>query len=202
MDIVLGVAGIVGGYLIGSIPIAYIFTRIIKGVDIRDIDVGNVGAAAVRRPLGLIPGMLVALLDIAKGSAVIFLAQYLSGTGFLWVYGAGFSAILGHCFPIYIGFRGGQGTATLIGIFAVLSPVVMVITLGIAAVMLLITRRVFPMIISTSPALPLLLWLVAASLPLALYSLFLIVFMMSRNVHGIKSEIKKLSTRFLHHEKR
>ncbi len=195
MAILLGVAGIVAGYLLGSFPSAYIVTRILRRVDIRDIDVGNMGAAAVRRQLGLLPGIIVAVLDIAKGSAVIFLAQYLSGDVFIWVYGSGFAAILGHCFPVYIRFRGGQGTATLIGIFAILAPLVILITLAIAAVMLLVTRRIFPMIISTSPALPLLLWLVAGSVPLALYSLVLILFMISRNIDGILREIEKLKRR-------
>jgi acyl phosphate:glycerol-3-phosphate acyltransferase len=195
MGILLGVAGIIAGYLLGSFPSAYIITRIIKRVDIREIDVGNMGAAAVRRQLGLLPAIIVAVLDITKGSAAIFLAQFFSETGFLWVYGAGFAAILGHCFPAYIGFRGGQGTATLIGVFAVLAPLVTLIMLCIAALMLLITRRVFPMIISSSPALPLLLWLVAGSVPLALYSLFLILFMMSRNIGGISREIKIIKSR-------
>ena len=195
MNIILGILSVIAGYLIGSFPTAYIITKILKGVDIRNIDVGNMGAAAVRRQLGLIPGMLVAIVDIAKGSVVILLAQLLTGDVFLWVYAAGFAALLGHCFPVYIGFRGGQGTATIIGIFAVLSPLVLLVMLLLMGIILLIVRRIYPMVIICSPVLPILLWLLTASFPLTVYSLVLILFMISRNIKGISYEFTKFKNR-------
>jgi acyl phosphate:glycerol-3-phosphate acyltransferase len=196
MGIVTGIVCVVAGYLIGSFPTAFIITRIKRGVDIRDIDVGNMGAAAVIRQMGLLPGLLVAVVDMVKGSSTVLLAQQLSGADYIWVYAAGFAAILGHCFPIYIGFRGGQGTATIIGIFSVLAPVVILIMLPIMAILLLITRRIFPMVIASSPALPLLTWFIAGSLPLTIYAIVIIMFMVSRNTRGISSELIKLKGRY------
>jgi len=109
------------GYLCGSIPFAYIVTRRSKGVDIRKVDIGNMGAGAVIRTVGVGPGILVGVGDIAKGFAPVMLAQYLD-VGLFWVYATGFAAVIGHCYPLYIGFRGGQGVATLIGVFLGIVP--------------------------------------------------------------------------------
>ena len=86
----LGLTSILIGYLLGSIPTAYLVTRWYKGVDIRDIDVGNVGAGAVFRTCGKRAGAIVAAVDIGKGAATILIAQALQLTEF-WVLGAGFA---------------------------------------------------------------------------------------------------------------
>jgi glycerol-3-phosphate acyltransferase PlsY len=176
------------GYLLGSIPTAYIAVKIIRGKDIRDIDVGNVGTAAAMRQTGKIPGLIVAFVDIAKGSASILIASVL-GISEIWILCAGFAAFLGHCFPVYIGFRGGQGVATVIGIFLVLLPYITLIIIGIIAVVLLIIRRVFPTICVVGISLPLLIFFINGSLPLLIFSLVIIVFMTARNYKGIIKEI-------------
>lgn len=104
------------GYLLGSIPTAYIIAKLRKGIDIREVDVGNVGAASTFRQIGLWEGAVVFLVDAAKGAAAILVAQAL-GVYQPWFLVAGFAAILGHSFPFSIGFRGGQGVSTIMGIF-------------------------------------------------------------------------------------
>jgi glycerol-3-phosphate acyltransferase PlsY len=183
------------GYLLGSIPTAYIAVRLIKGKDIRKIDVGNVGAAAAIRQIGKIPGLIVAFIDIAKGSASILIATALAVSE-IWVLCAGFAAILGHCFPLYIGFRGGQGVATVIGIFLVLVPYITLIVLGLLAIVLLIIKRVFPSVCVVAISLPLLIIFMDGSLIIFLYSLIIMIFMIARNYKGIIKEIRSLKVFF------
>lgn len=176
---------IVGGYLLGSIPTAYIVARLRKGIDIRDVDAGNMGAGAVLRQIGLWEGALVAIVDIAKGAVAILIAQAL-GISQPWVLAAGFAALLGHSFPVYVGFRGGQGAATVIGVFLVLAPEPMAVILLIMAIVLLITRHIFSTIAIAGPLLPLLIWLFGGSLMLILFSLAVVLFILFRNRHKLK----------------
>ena len=179
------IASIVIGYLLGSIPTAYIITRFRKGVDIRKVDVGNVGAASVIRQVGLIEGLIVALVDMAKGAGTIFIAQAL-GVSYYWVLAAGFAALIGHIYPAYIRFKGGQGIATIIGIFFALAPEATAVLLVLMAIMLLIVHRIFFMNIMASPFLPLFMWLFERSLTLVIYSLAIVIFVGYRNRHGFK----------------
>ena len=115
----LGIGAIAIGYLLGSIPPAYIMARLRKGIDIRQLGVGNVGAASIIRHVGVWEGIVVGLTDIAKGAASILVAQAL-GIFRPWLLGAGFSALIGHNFPVFVGFRGGKGSANIVGIFLIL----------------------------------------------------------------------------------
>ena len=182
---VLNLASLFIGYLLGSIPVAYIVTKFKKGIDIRDVDTGNVGASSVLRTSGFRQGFGVLLGDMAKGAAAILVAQALD-VSLYWVMGAGFAAILGHSFPIYIGFRGGQGVATIIGIFLVLAPEATGITLVVIIVILLFNRhiytdRVFFAVVCAAPALPLCIWLINESSVLTFYSLAVVIFVVFRN---------------------
>jgi len=181
----LDLASLFIGYLLGSIPTAYIVTRLKKGVDIRDLDTGNVGASSVLRTSGFGAGLAVLLADIAKGAAAILVAQAL-GVSQFWVLGAGVAAILGHCFPIFIGFRGGQGVATIVGIFLALAPEATSITLGIIGIILLLnwrvySDRIFFAVACAAPSLPLAIWLIDASTVLTFYALAVVVLVMFRN---------------------
>ena len=188
----LGILGIIIGYLLGSIPTAYIVARLGKGVDIRDIGSRNMGAANVMREIGIQEGILVALVDIAKGAAAILVAQAL-GNPELWVFGAGFAALVGHNFPVFAGFRGGRGTATIIGIFLVLAPQPTLITLLIVVIPFFLTLR-FSAAILIGVAigfvgfalLPLFIWLLEGSLTLVCYVLAIDIFMLLRNLPRIR----------------
>lgn len=111
------IAGIVLSYLVGSIPTAYIFGKVLKGIDIREHGSGNVGATNVFRVLGKWPGIGVLILDILKGVipvVVISEVLLLENTGFLIV--LAICAVIGHNWTIFLGFKGGKGIATSLGV--------------------------------------------------------------------------------------
>ena len=169
----LGILVIVIGYLLGSIPSAYIMARLRKGVDIREFGVGNAGAVNVFRHIGIWEGSVVGVADVAKGAVAILVAQALSVSEFWWL-GAGFTASLGHNFPVFLGFKGGKGSGTAIGIFLLLVPKEMGLALGIMALTILITHNlVFALGIGFA-FLPLLIWLFGGSAVLVFYSLALV----------------------------
>jgi glycerol-3-phosphate acyltransferase PlsY len=109
-------------YAIGSIPFALIFSRL-AGTDLRQVGSGNLGAANVMRASGVKTGVLVALLDVAKGAASVMIAGRLADDVTAPAL-AGFAAIVGHIYPIWLRFRGGKGVATACGVFSVLTPAV------------------------------------------------------------------------------
>jgi glycerol-3-phosphate acyltransferase PlsY len=122
------------GYLWGSIPSGYWMGKLLRGkdFDIRDYGSKKTGATNVRRTLGNGPAIVVLLVDLSKGIGPALLARYvptLNGAG--WgIAVAGLAALLGHCYPIFIGFRGGRGVMTGAGATLVISPLIF----GIAAI--------------------------------------------------------------------
>jgi len=110
-----------GAYFLGSIPFGLLIVRWRKGIDIRTIGSGNIGASNVSRACGKFWGRTTILLDAAKGAAPSALALQQES---LELAGAvGLAAIVGHCWPIFLGFKGGKGVATTAGVVAVVSPV-------------------------------------------------------------------------------
>ena len=186
----LGISSILIGYLLGSIPTAYIVFRIRTGIDIRNIGSRNMGGANVMREIGAREGILVGLIDIAKGAGAILIAQALNISE-LWVFGAGFAALVGHNFPVFARFRGGRGSATIIGIFLVLAPEAMLITLVVVAIPFFTTRKFGGAILIGFALLPLFVWLLEGSLALVRYALVIDVFMLIRNLYGIKQILAK-----------
>ena len=113
------------GYLAGSVPFAFLLARR-HGVDLRRSGSGNVGAANVLRTSG-VPNAVVAMcLDVAKGIVAVLVAQRLSGGPATPVAG-GLAAVVGHIYPVWLGFRGGKGVATTAGVFIVLAPIAVAI---------------------------------------------------------------------------
>jgi acyl phosphate:glycerol-3-phosphate acyltransferase len=127
-------------YLLGSIPTALIVSRWRKGVDIRQVGDGNMGARNTFRSLGRRLGVIVALADILKGAFAVLLAKRL-GLDLSWQCAAGVAAILGHDFPIFAQFKGGQGLATTFGTMLVLFPENALIGFGVYVVVFLISRN-------------------------------------------------------------
>lgn len=182
----LGIASVVIGFLLGSIPSAYIMARLRKGVDIREVDAtGNAGAGSVFRQVGLWEGGVVAAADIAKGAFAILIARSL-GVSEPWVLAAGFAVVLGHSFPPYIGFRGGQGVDSLLGVFLVLAPLATTVILLLMGLVLLLIRHIFLMISIVGPLLPLVIWISGGSTLLILYSLAIVIFVALRSRHGFQ----------------
>jgi len=185
-----GIPSIIIGYLLGSIPTAYIVSRIRKGIDIRNIGSGNMGAANVMRQIGAHEGIFVGLIDIAKGAVAILIAQALNVSE-LWVFGTGFAALVGHNFPVFAGFRGGRGSATIIGIFLVLAPKAILVTLAVVAIPFFTSRKFMAALFIGFGLLPLFVWLLEGSLPLVRYVLAIDLFMLVRNLPDIKQILAK-----------
>jgi glycerol-3-phosphate acyltransferase PlsY len=112
---------IISAYLIGSIPFALLMARRWSVADLRLVGSGNLGAANVMRASGVTAGVLVALLDMAKGAASVWLAERFT-TDTAVPAAAGLAAIVGHVYPVWLRFRGGKGVATACGVFSVLTP--------------------------------------------------------------------------------
>ncbi len=110
-----GIIAILIGYLIGSISPAYFLGRILKGIDIRKQGSGNAGTRNVYRLMGLGPAIITVVFDLSKGILVILLSSLFVSP--LFAYLSGIAALIGHIFPFYLRFRGGQGGATGAGIF-------------------------------------------------------------------------------------
>ncbi len=129
-------------YLIGSIPFSYLAGKIFQGIDLREYGSGNLGASNALRVLGKKLGIAVLLMDVLKGVVCVIVAglfsQKLAFSDFcvLFKVSAGISVILGHVFTIYLGFKGGKGVATALGVFLSLSfvPVFIVICIWGAVV--------------------------------------------------------------------
>jgi glycerol-3-phosphate acyltransferase PlsY len=126
-------------YLLGSVPFSYIITHIIAHVDIRAIGNGNAGAKNTTESVGLWAGISVAMLDIGKGALAVLMARQFSESEIV-PYLAGVAAVLGHDFPIYLRFKGGQGMAALAGTFVVFMPQLVLISAAAMLITLVITR--------------------------------------------------------------
>lgn len=109
-----GILAIIFGYLLGSISPAYFLTKLLKGKDIRELGDGNAGTRNVYHNVGLIPAVITGLFDISKGVVAILISSLF--VPLFFSYFAGLMAVIGHIFPFYLKFRGGQGGATLSGI--------------------------------------------------------------------------------------
>jgi glycerol-3-phosphate acyltransferase PlsY len=132
---------VVAGYLLGSVSFAVLLVRLVAGRDIRAEGSGNAGATNVLRSHGKRLAAVVALLDIAKGAAAVFLVRLVTADP-RYAAAAGFAAILGHVFPVFYGFRGGKGVATAVGAFLVLAPAALLTCLGMFVLIVTATRYV------------------------------------------------------------
>jgi len=155
------------------------------------------GAANVMSEIGIYEGILVGLVDIAKGTGAILIARTLDLSE-PWVFGAGFAALVGHIFPVFAGFRGGRGSATAIGIFLLLATKAVLVTLVIVVIPFLVTRKssaAIPIRFALGSLgfalLPLFIWLLEGSLVLLCYALAIGIFMLFRNLSGIRHVLSK-----------
>ena len=147
------VAAILAAYLIGSIPFALILARRIGDRDLHHVGSGNIGAANLMRATGVATGVLGAVLDIAKGAASVVVAERLS-PGPVIAAAAGFAAIGGHVYPVWLRFRGGKGVATACGVFSMLAPLAVPPALGIFVAAIWATKYISLGSVLASVALP------------------------------------------------
>jgi glycerol-3-phosphate acyltransferase PlsY len=128
------------GYVIGSVPFAHLLSRR-RGIDLRRVGSGNVGASNVLRTSGVRPAVVAMCLDAVKGALAVLVAERLVvGAG--PPVAAGVASVVGHVYPVWLRFRGGKGVATAAGVFAVVSPVALAVACGVFVVAVWITRYI------------------------------------------------------------
>jgi acyl phosphate:glycerol-3-phosphate acyltransferase len=176
-------------YLLGSIPFGYLIVRGKSGADIRETGSGGTGATNVSRRAGKAAGVLTLLLDAAKGCVAVLIAKAFGGGD--WVIAvAAIAALVGHIFPVWLGFRGGKGVATGVGIFLVLAPIALLCAGVVFVAIVVLTRYVSLGSITAAVLIPVLVWLLSDSQSLliaAVVGAALIVFAHRGNIQRLAS---------------
>ncbi len=130
----------IAGYLIGSFPTGVVLTRRKYGIDVREMGSGNIGATNVTRVFGWYAGVWVLVVDFLKGYVPVWAVhKYYAGSYWL-CFLAAMSLVLGHCFSLFLKFRGGKGVATSLGVIVVLLPWAAAVGTAVYAVVLAISR--------------------------------------------------------------
>lgn len=129
-------------YLLGSIPSGYLLVRLVRKQDIRSVGSGNIGATNVLRSGAKGLGIATLLIDLLKGLVAVLFARHLAPVNYDLQVASAVCAVLGHVFPVWLGFRGGKGVATALGVFLALTPRAALIALAIFALVVLLTRFV------------------------------------------------------------
>ena len=197
-------------YSIGSIPCAYIIARLAGGIDIREHGSGNVGATNVARTVGTTAGITAFLCDAGKGLAAVLLAAALfPSSGLPGSLIACIAAVAGHNWPLFLGFRGGKGMATMIGGFLGIAPWVVLSCLLLWLLVVALSRYVSLGSITAAAAIPLFMWLYGRGPGLTLFGALLGALAIARHRSNIgrllagtehkigkKVETKKQDTRY------
>jgi acyl phosphate:glycerol-3-phosphate acyltransferase len=155
------------GYGVGSLPLGYFVANRAKGIDLRRVGSGNVGAANVYRTAGLAVALIVVLVDVAKGASSVFFAARLT-TGAADPIAAGVAAIIGHVYPVWLRFHGGKGVATACGVFWMLAPLATAASATVFVIVVWLTRYVSLGSIVATLALPPLAWFTDKSIPVVI----------------------------------
>jgi glycerol-3-phosphate acyltransferase PlsY len=158
------------GYGIGSVPFSFLVARLSGVKDVRAVGSGNVGATNVMRSAGTLPGVVALILDGSKGAVTVLLARQISSSE-IEICVAGLFAMIGHLFPVWLGFQGGKGVATGAGLFLPLAPAALGISVGVFLLVLGVSRFVSLASMVASLCLPLAAYLLGAGPTVALTAL-------------------------------
>ena len=137
----IGIPIMVACYLLGGIPFGVMIGKLFKGIDIRDFGSGNIGFTNVYRTLGAGPALLVFITDTAKGLVAVLLCRAF-GLSDYWIVSGALLSVIGHCFSVFLGFKGGKGVATSLGVIIGLNWVIAAVALGIWVVLVALTRYI------------------------------------------------------------
>jgi len=182
------IALVVFAYFLGSLPTAYLLVRLMTGKDVRTTGSGNVGATNALRTAGWKVGAVVTVIDLLKGAIPVWL-MYRFNPESGWVAAAMLAAVLGHCYPVWLKFKGGKGVATCFGAFLVIAPLSALAALGLWIVVLVISRWVALASMVASASFPLILKLIDRPDVVTLVSVsaaaVIIILRHSSNIRGI-----------------
>ena len=193
------IIAIVIGYLLGSIPTAYIVARLTTSKDIRQMGGGNVGGLNVFREIGFWAILPVAIVDLGKGAAAVAIAYWLLDLPPLFVLLAGLAAVIGHNWMVWLKFSGGKGMGATIGALAMAMPLYgywqgILIFLGIFVVIAIITRNVALASSTALVFLPLITWLGTQSLTATIVAIALGVVILIKFLPTARAALAKAKT--------
>ncbi len=195
--------GVIAAYLIGSIPTAYIFGKLYRGIDIRQYGSGNIGATNVFRVLGKAPGIVVLVLDVAKGVIATALIPRIFGLEQMLIYVLlGLAAVSGHNWTVFLNFKGGKGMATSLGVLigltisiAAIRPV-LAWSVAIWLAVFLFTGFVSLASVVAAVVLPVLMVMLTTSFELIFLGIIFCIFIVLRHRPNIKRLLAREEHRF------
>jgi len=196
---VYGIIAVVLGYLLGSIPTAYIVTRLAKGEDVRRLGGGNVGGLNVYREVGLLPAVVVAVVDLGKGAAAVAIAYWLLDLSVPFVLAAALAAVVGHNWMVWLKFSGGKGMGAAIGGLLVLLPLYgyplgLAFFFAVVFIPFIITRNVALSMGVGLLALPFIAWLGMHSGMFVIYSVALGLIILAKFIPTAVAAVAKSGT--------
>jgi glycerol-3-phosphate acyltransferase PlsY len=187
---------VVCAYLLGSIPTGLLLSKALAGKDPRQKGSRNIGATNVMRTAGKTLGAGTLLGDVLKGLIPVAIALWL-GREQAWVASVGLAAFLGHCFPIYLRFKGGKGVATALGIFLPLAPLAVCFDILFFAGVVIASRIVSVGSILGAAAMPILIWLVGYPLPYVILGICVATLIIYRHKENIQRLLAGGENKFL-----
>ncbi|HCP59961.1 MAG TPA: hypothetical protein DIT43_00005 [Dehalococcoidia bacterium] len=191
---------VAGGYLLGSVPVAYLVAKWSRGIDVREYGSGNVGTTNLLRLTSRKTGIPVVIFDLGKGMLMVWAAQVL-GLGIAGEAAAGLAVITGHCWPIFLRFNGGRGVLTVLGIAIILPllngfmPWEIIISLALTAAGVFIIHNLPLGVFAGVTALPLTSWAFDRPLSMTLGFLALFLIVIIRRLTAPRSPLAKSVSR-------
>jgi acyl phosphate:glycerol-3-phosphate acyltransferase len=187
----IGLLAILIAYLLGAIPFGYLLTRFTTGTDIRTHGSGNIGATNVLRAAGRGAGLATLVLDIAKGFAAVWIAGMLTDNAPGWMADAALAVMVGHAFPIFLGFKGGKAVATFIGAFLYLTPIPALAAMIVFVITVAVTGFISAGSILAAATFPLGVWLIDHPSPnvliVAVIAAAIVVYRHKQNMHRMRT---------------
>ncbi len=178
-------------YLIGGLPFGYWFVRMSSGEDIRTMGSGNIGATNVHRAAGGKAGFVVLLLDILKGFIAVWLAAALTGSLPVALALSAVAVMLGHCFPVFLHFKGGKAVACFVGAFLYIAPLALLCVAVVFFAIVFFSKYISLGSIVGAATFPFLVWMTGhPPVPILAASLFaglLIIYRHQANIQRLRS---------------
>ncbi len=180
---------LIAAYLLGSLPFGYILSKVLLKTDIRQHGSGNIGATNVLRVVGWRAALPVFLLDMLKGFLAVSIARLVIDVPAVYL-GAGFLAMLGHSYPVFLGFRGGKAAATAIGVMAALSGWALLIMALVALAVVALTRYVSMGSIVGALLVPIIFMILGFDLPYIIFGIATALLIIIRHKENIERLLK------------
>lgn len=194
-EVVSGIIAIFAAYLVGSFPSGYVVTRLVTGKDIRQLGSGNVGANNVFGQVGPMAGITVGIIDISKGAAAVAIAHTIMDIPLfepgLYLVLAGLAAVVGHIWPVYLKFVGGNGLAVTIGTLIILMPLELGIFCALLLILWTITRNLILSVYISMVSVPVSAWFLLKDYRYTGYGIVLILLLVFAFLPTAKAALVK-----------